>query len=115
ATRSRYESANAQANELLYRRADIADMVAAHLSAEARLSEGEFRRDRGFRRYIISARTPFQRGDCGQLRSGAAEVVQRLFPECETLYRARGWTLFPTLDRVYDSSLATRELGWQPR
>ena len=115
ATRSRYESANAQANELLYRRADIADVVAAHLAAEARLGDAEFRRDKGFRRYIISARTPFQRGDCGRLRLSAAEVVQRLFPECEALYGARGWALFPSLDRVYDSSLAMRELGWQPR
>ena len=115
ATRSRYDTANTQANELLYRRADIADMVAAHLSAEDRLIEAEFRREKGFRRYIISARTPFQRSDCGQLRSTAAEVVQRLFPECEALYRAQGWTLFPSLDRVYDSSLAMRELHWQPR
>jgi UDP-glucose 4-epimerase len=115
ATRSRYETLNAQANELLYRRADIEDVVAAHLSAETRLSEAEFRGRKGFCRYIISASTPFQRGDCGQLRADAVEVVRRLFPECEALYRARGWALFPGLDRVYDSSLATRELGWQPR
>jgi UDP-glucose 4-epimerase len=115
ATRSRYDTANTQANELLYRRADIADMVAAHLAAEARLGEAEFGREKGFRRYIISARTPFRRSDCRQLRSDAAAVVQRLFPECEALYRDRGWRLFPSLDRVYDSSLAMRELGWQPR
>ena len=115
AIRSRYETANLQANELLYRRADIQDIVTAHLAAETRLRDPGFRSDKGFRRYIISAQTPFQRSDCAQLRSSAAEVVQRLFPESAALYAARQWTLFPSMDRVYDSSLAIRELGWQPR
>ena len=115
AARARYVTANAQANELLYRRADIEDMVSAHLLAETKLLDGGFRRDKGFRRYIISARTPFQRGDCAHLRLNAAAVVRRLFPEAETLYGARQWALFPSIDRVYDSSLAARELGWQSR
>lgn len=115
AKRTRFETANAQANELLYRRGDIEDMVSAHVLAETRLRDSEFRRDKGFRRYIISARTPFQRSDCAQLRLNAAAVVQRLFPETEALYRARQWTLFPSIDRVYDSSLAARELGWESR
>ena len=108
-------SANAQANELLYRRADIEDIVAAHVSAEARLSDPGFRQEKGFRRYIISARTPFQPGDCGPLRANAAEVVRRLFPGSEALYEKRQWELLPSMDRVYDSSLAINELGWQPR
>ena len=115
ATRSRYGTANTQANELLYRRGDVEDMVNAHLLAETRLRDAGFRRDKGFRRYIISAMTPFQRGDCAQLRSDAAAVVRRLFPEVEALYRARQWTLFPSIDRVYDSSLAARELEWRSR
>ena len=89
--------------------------VAAHLAAEARLSEARFRQEKGFRRYIISSRTPFQPGDCGQLRANAAAVVRRLFPESEALYEKRQWQLLPSMDRVYDSSLAIKELGWQPR
>jgi UDP-glucose 4-epimerase len=115
AKRSRYETANAQANELLYRRADIEDIVTAHLTAENKLRDVGFREHKGFRRYIISARTPFQSSDCARLRSDAQEVVNRLFPECEALYRARKWTLFPNVDRVYDSARAVEELGWQPR
>lgn len=115
AIRSRYETANVQANELLYRRADIADMVSAHLLAEEKSSDVEFRREVGFRRYIISATTPFRRADLAQLRLNAAEVVHRLFPESEQLYGARGWRMFPSIDRVYDNSLAMRELGWRPR
>ncbi len=107
--RSEYKTANAQANELLYRRVDIEDVVRAHLLAEERA------RDVGFRRYIISATTPFRRGDLAELRTDAAGVVRRLFPDCEALYAARDWKLFPSLDRVYVNDLAVSELGWRPK
>jgi UDP-glucose 4-epimerase len=108
-TRARYETANAQANELLHRRVDIEDVVGAHLLAE------EMARNIGFRRYIISATTPFRRSDLAALRLDAAEMVRRLFPDCAGLYAARGWTLFPSIDRVYVNDLAVSELGWRPR
>jgi UDP-glucose 4-epimerase len=107
--RSEYETANAQANELLYRRVDIEDVVSAHLLAENRA------RDVGFRRYIISATTPFCRSDLAELRRDAADVVRRLFPDCEELYATRGWKLFPSIDRVYVNDLAVSELGWRPK
>jgi len=108
-TRTRYETANSQANELLYRRVDIEDVVGAHLLAEERAHII------GFRRYIISATTPFGRSDLVALRLNAADVVRRLFPDFEALYAARGWTMFPSLDRVYVNDLAVSELGWQPK
>jgi UDP-glucose 4-epimerase len=40
--------------------------------------------------------------------------VRSLYPDCARLYAARGWRLFPTIDRVYVNDLARRELGWQP-
>jgi UDP-glucose 4-epimerase len=49
------------------------------------------------------------------LRRDAAAVVLRQFPECAELYAARGWTLFPTIDRVYVNELARRSLGWRPK
>jgi UDP-glucose 4-epimerase len=107
--RSEYETANAQANELLYRRVDIEDVVSAHLLA------GERACDVGFRRYIISATTPFRRSDLAELRRDAADVVRRLFPDCEALYATRGWKLFPGIDRVYVNDLAVSELGWRPK
>lgn len=107
--RGRYETANAQANELLYRRADIADVVSAHLSALDRVQEVRFGR------YIVSAPTPFTRADLAGLRADAASVVLRHFPECEALYAARGWQLFPTIDRVYVSARAMASLGWRPK
>ncbi|AWK89473.1 NAD-dependent epimerase/dehydratase family protein [Azospirillum thermophilum] len=109
AVRSRYDTLNAQANELLHRRADLADIVEAHLLAAGRAAEI------GFARYIVSATSPFTRDDLAELRRDAAAVVRRLFPDAEALYRARGWRLFPGVDRVYVNDRARRDLGWRPR
>lgn len=107
--RSRYEITNVQANELLYRRADIEDVVSAHLAALDSAKESRFGR------YIVSAPTPFTRDDLADLRTDAPSVVLRHFPECEALYAARGWKLFPTIDRVYVSAKAIASLGWRPK
>ena len=107
--RAEYDTLNMQANELLYRRADIDDIVEAHLLAIGRAP------DIGFGRYIVSATPPFTREDVAALRTDAAAVVRRLFPDVDALYAARGWKLLPSLDRVYDSGRASRALGWAPR
>lgn len=109
AAAARWSVENAQANELLYRRADIADVVSAHLAA-LRAAPGL-----GFARLIVSGPTPFGRADCAALRADAPGVVARLFPEQPALYAARGWTMFPSLDRVYDSGRAMARLDWRPR
>jgi UDP-glucose 4-epimerase len=106
---SAYERDNVQANELLYRRVDLEDVVSAHLLAVERAG------DIGFGRYIISATTPFGRGDLVDLRHDAPAVVRRLFPEVDALYAAKGWKLFPSLDRVYVNERARAALGWAPR
>jgi UDP-glucose 4-epimerase len=107
--RAEYGTANMQANELLYRRADIDDIVEAHLRA---LEKAPALR---FGRYIVSAPPPFTRADVAALRSDAPAVVRTLFPDVDALYTARGWKLLPSLDRVYDSHRAVRDLGWQPK
>jgi Nucleoside-diphosphate-sugar epimerases len=107
--RAEYSTANMQANELLYRRADIEDIVQAHL-----LALGQAPR-LGFGRYIVSAPPPFTRDDRAALRADAPSVVRRLFPDVDALYAREGWKLLPSFDRVYDSGNAVRDLGWQPR
>jgi len=107
--RAEYDTLNMQANELLYRRADIEDIVEAHLLAIVKAP------DLGFGRYIVSATPPFSRNDAAALRANAAAVVRQRFPDVDALYAARGWKLLPSLDRVYDSGRATRALGWKPR
>jgi UDP-glucose 4-epimerase len=103
------EDANNKANELLYRRVDIEDVVDAHLLALANA------RDIGFARYIISATTPFTRNDLAELRADAPAVVRRHVPEYAAEYAGRGWTMFESIDRVYDNAKARAELGWRPK
>jgi nucleoside-diphosphate-sugar epimerase len=107
--REQYETANAQANELLYRRVDIEDVVTAVVLAIEKAA------GIGFARYIISATTPFTAADLMMLRRDAPQVVQRIFPDCEELYAARRWKLFPHIDRVYVNALARRALSWNPK
>jgi nucleoside-diphosphate-sugar epimerase len=109
AVRAAYADDNAKLNEYLYRRVDLEDVVSAHLLA-ASLAPSL-----GFRRYIISATTPFSPEDAGELRSDAPRVVGRHVPEYAEEYRRRGWSMVPSIDRVYVNERARRELGWQPR
>ena len=104
--RSAYEDANSKANEYLYRRVDIADVVDVHLLALERAA------GIGFGRYIVSATTPFARDDVAELATDAPSVVRRLFPDQEAEYARRGWKMFPQLDRVYVNARARGELGW---
>jgi len=107
--RDAYDDDNVKANEFLYRRVDIEDVVSAHLSAVDRAP------DIGYARYIISATTPFRRHDLEELVVDAPGVVRRLFPDQERLYARRDWRMFPTIDRVYVNSRARIELDWAPR
>lgn len=107
--RNQYDQSNAQANELLYRRVDIEDVVSAHLLAM------EAAPRIGFGKYIISATTPFTPGDLATLRTDAPQVVHRLFPDAAALFTAHNWQLFPHIDRVYVNHHAVKELNWQPR
>ena len=109
AIRETYEDGNVKANEYLYRRVDVADVVDAHLLAIKRAGAI------GFGRYIISATSPFQRDDLGGLRMNAPEVVKQRFPDYEAEYARRGWKMFPSIDRVYVNERARQDLGWQPR
>ena len=107
--RGAYADGNIKANEFLYRRVDVQDIVDAHLLAIARAPEI------GFGRYIVSATTPFGHEDRAELRRDAPAVLARRVPGYETEYARRGWRMFPSLDRVYVNALARKELGWRPR
>lgn len=107
--RAAYSDANAKANEFLYRRVEIEDVVSAHLLAAERAPAI------GFRQYIVSATTPFLPSDLADLRIDAPQVVRRRVPAYEGEYHRRGWKMFPSIDRVYVNERARRELGWKPR
>jgi nucleoside-diphosphate-sugar epimerase len=109
AVRRAYTDENVKANEFAYRRVDLEDVVTAHMLAMDRAPA------LGFKRYVISATTPFLADDLARLRSDAATVLRERFPAFEREYARRGWEMFSTIDRVYDSALARSELGWAPR
>lgn len=107
--RDAYADANLKANEFLYRRVDIEDVVDAHLlalNAAASL---------GFGRYIISATTPFTHDNLAELRANAPLVVKKLFPDYEAEYARRRWKMFPSIERVYVNERARKDLGWNPK
>lgn len=101
--------ANTKANELLFRRLTVEDAAEAHLVALDRAP------GIGFDTFVVSAMPPFSRDDCGALIGNAPTVVERYFPDYPELYRRLGWTMFDTIDRVYDPSKAARRLGFTCR
>lgn len=107
--RARHADANIKANEFLYRRADIEDIVGAHLCAIAKAGEI------GFGRYIVSATTPFLRSDCAKLRHDAPAVARHYVPAYVDEYTRRGWSIPAGIERVYDNAKAREELDWLPR
>lgn len=107
--RETYSDANAKANEFLHRRVDIEDVVSAHVLACERAQTI------GFRKYIISATTPFRPEDLASLRLDAPSVVHRRVPAYEAEYARRRWKMFPSISRVYVNDRARHELGWLPR
>jgi len=108
-TRLAYDDLNVKANEYLYRRVELEDVVSAHLLALERAPSI------GFGRYIISATTPFLPDDLLDLRTNAPLVVARRVPGYEAEYERRGWKMFPGIERVYVNERARTELGWRPK
>lgn len=100
---------NTKANEYLFRRLSRDDAVESHVVALARAPA------LGCDMFVVSARTPFVATDCEQLIVDAPTVVARYFPEYPQIYARLGWTMFASIDRVYDSARAERVLGFTPR
>jgi nucleoside-diphosphate-sugar epimerase len=107
--RNAYADDNIKANEYLHRRVEIEDVVSAHLLASRQAPAI------GFRKYIISATTPFLPEDMANLPIDAPQAVRRRVPGYETEYARRGWKMFPSIGRVYVNARARTELGWRPR
>ena len=105
--RDGYSPDNAKLNEFLHRRADIEDIVSAHLAAAEKAPALRFGR------YIISATSPFTQDDLALLREDAPAALRR-HVEFDEVYERLGWRMFPSLDRVYANDKARADLGWQP-
>jgi UDP-glucose 4-epimerase len=71
--RESYADENLKLNEYLFRRVDLEDVVSAHLLAAKRAPS------LGFRRYIISATTPFLPDDPEDLWNDAPQLSESAF------------------------------------
>jgi len=100
---------NTKANEFLFRRLSVEDAAEAHVVALEKAPA------LGFGTFIISAPTPFSRDDRAELIAYAPSVVERYFPDYRRLYARKGWSMFRSIDRVYDAGLAERVLGFRCR
>jgi UDP-glucose 4-epimerase len=100
---------NTKANELLFRRLTVEDAAAAHVIAIERAAAI------GFDTFIVSAPPPFVREDCPELIADAPRVVARYFPSFPEVYARLGWSMFASIDRVYDPARAEERLGFRCR
>jgi UDP-glucose 4-epimerase len=99
-------AANTKANEMLYRRLTVDDAAESHVVALDKAPA------LGFDTFIIAAKTPFSPADCEELIVDAPKVVARYFPHYQEVYAEMGWTMFQSIDRVYDAGRAARRLGF---
>lgn len=102
------EPADMMAIYRLTRGVDARDVASAHACAINM-------RPNGFYRYIISGHSPFTVDDCEALFQYAPDVIKKRAPKLVHEFSLRGWALPAKLDRVYDSSLAQKELDWKPK
>lgn len=100
---------NTKANEFLFRRLSVEDAAEAHVVALSEASRI------GFDTFIVSALAPFAPADCRELIADAPTVVARYFPDYRAKYDKRSWTMFDSIDRVYDAGKARRVLGFTCR
>lgn len=98
--------ANTKVNEFLFRRLSVEDAAESHVVALGKAPE------LGFDTLIISSKTPFAPDDCEALIADAPSVVRRYFPHYPEVYGRLGWTMFESIDRVYDSDRAAKRLGF---
>jgi len=107
--RQKFSDDNLKVNELLHRRADIYDIVKAHLAALEHVEKI------GFQRLIVSATPPFNEYDAAALGSDVSTILKLYVPEFEAVYAARQWQMYSTISRVYDNTSARNLLDWEPK
>jgi nucleoside-diphosphate-sugar epimerase len=104
-----YSEDNLKANEFLYRRVDIEDVVSSHFLAMDKAP------GMGFEKFIITATTPFRPEDAAALGRDTSAVLAKYYPEFPGLFAKKGWKMLPALDRVYVNAKARELLGWAPK
>jgi len=91
----------------LHRGIDARDVAAAHALALTHAGPAHAS-------FVVSGATPFRREDAQDLWRDAPAVLAERVPALVAAFSARDWPLPASIDRVYDASMAQRELGWRP-
>lgn len=95
---------------MLYGGVDARDVAAANAAALRHMeSPGTFAA------YNIFSALPFDDGDLESLRTDPMRAIARHWPDAPELLATAGAKLWGTINTVYDSGRARRELGWRPR
>lgn len=102
------ETANRMAVYRLHRGIDVRDVADAHVLA---LTGGRSK----FEIFVISGSTPFVESDCFALSTDPQAVLEMRAPALRDAFRARGWKLPNSIDRVYSARKAEEDLGWKSR
>jgi nucleoside-diphosphate-sugar epimerase len=101
------EPAEAMAWYRLYRSVDRRDVAEAHALALKRTGPPAC--------FVVSAATPFEHEDAGELLTDAPAVISRRCPGVIERMAAKGWSAPHSIGRVYDCRLAIDQLGYSPR
>jgi nucleoside-diphosphate-sugar epimerase len=104
------EPAPLMASYRLHRGVDARDVARAHALALQMQSSRS-----GFRRFVVSAATPFKPEDTHELMRDAPSVLARRAPALVEAFARRSWHLPATIDRVVSPALAMNDLGWRPQ
>jgi nucleoside-diphosphate-sugar epimerase len=105
---------NLKVLELAYRRCDLADVAAACRAAMLRAAGPDIA---GWARFVISAPPPFARDEATlrMLNRDPQAAFEAAVPGVSAVFARRGWRFLARLDRVYDSTAALHQLGWEPQ
>ena len=106
---TRIDDANLKANEFLYRRVDLEDVVDAHLAGDRPRAGDRLRPLHHQRDHAVHPRRPA--GVAPRCTGVVAPRARLRRPST----RAAAGACSPGIERVYDNARAREELGWRPR
>ena len=101
------EPAETMAGYRLHRGVDRRDVAQAHALGLQRAGPPAC--------FVVSAATPFEQEDAGELLTDAPAVISRRCPGLIERMAAKGWSAPHSIGRVYDCRLSVDQLGYSPR
>lgn len=93
----------------LHRGVDYRDVANAHILAS------EVKSEKNFDTFVISGSTPFLKSDVVELAKNPEAVIRYRLPKLAKEFDLRNWHFPTSIDRVYDSSYASKILNWKSK